>query len=384
MQGVRILPVFVLLVAACLAEPAKEPPPLGQLPTAVTTAEPEWTPFRVLAGEAVTADPRERHFGELRQLTSDGSVVAAAWSPDGHRLLILGAAPGSPCTRLRMLDVRTGQSELLPPTRGWVGSAVFARGGKPAAMVSFAADPQQGCPPFEHTLRAQRFFLPQSDVYSLDLTARDLEPLITGDAFEGGVTVNPAGTRLVFTSTRNGDAELYVARVDGTDLVRITDAPGYDGGAVFSPDGTKLAWHAERPTAADLGTYRERLAAGVVEPGRLGLMLAGADGQHPLVLLDDGLLNMSPTFFPDSRRILFAANRDAGRQNDDPSFDLYSIDPDGPPTLEGHPALERVTYDHGFDAAPSWSPDGKLVAFVSSRFAPKPGQTNLFVARWAD
>ena len=378
--------MLVLGATACSVEPAKQPAPIGQLPTAVTTAEPEWVPFRSLAGRSVSPDPRERHLGGLRQLTTDGAAGMAAWSGDGTRLLYQSVVPASPCTRLRMLDLRTGHSEPLPPTHGWVGSAAFAPDSKakPVAVVSFAPDPQQGCPPLGPALRGPRFALPQSDVYTLDVATGDLEPLITGPAFDGNVAVSPAGTRLAFTSTRSGDPELYLSRADGSDVVRITDAPGYDGGAAFSPDGSKLAWHAERPAASAASAYRERVASGALEPERLGLMLAGSEGQHALVLIDDGQMNMSPTFFPDSRRILFASNRDAGRSGGEPNFELYVIDPDGSPTLEGHPALERVTFYDGFDGAPIWSPDGKYVAFVSSRAAAKPGQTNLFVARWED
>jgi TolB protein len=384
MQRFPFVPILLLGMSGCFGGSAKQPTPLGELPTAVTTAEPEWVPFRVLAGQLVAADPREQHLRELRQLTTDGTEGAVAWSEDGQRLLYLWAVPGNPCARMRMLELRTGRSELLPPTSGWVGSAVFSPGQKASVLVSFAASPAKGCPALEQSLRGRLLPLPPSRIYALDLGSRDLEPIVVGAAFEGGLAASVAARKVVFTSTRSGDPELYLARADGTEVQRITDAVGYDGGATFSPDGTKLAWHAERPAAGALATYRERLASGIVEPERLGLMLAGAEGQHPLMLLDDGELNMSPAFFPDSRRILLASNRDGGRGSGDSSFDLYAIDPDGPPTLEGHPALERVTYYDGFDGAPAWSPDGKHVAFLSSRYAAKPGQTNLFVARWQD
>ena len=46
-------------------------------------------------------------------------------------------------------------------------------------------------------------------------------------------TVSPQGDRSVFTSTRDGDPELYTAKIDGTGLKRLTKTKGYDGGAFF-------------------------------------------------------------------------------------------------------------------------------------------------------
>ena len=64
-----LLLAFVAALAACSsAEPAAKEP-LGYMPTAVTTATPEWIPFSVRAGKSVAGDPRERHLTDLRQLT---------------------------------------------------------------------------------------------------------------------------------------------------------------------------------------------------------------------------------------------------------------------------------------------------------------------------
>src|SRR5689334_17528948 len=82
----RSLIVLALAAASAScssAEPAKREP-LGYLPTVVTTAEPEWIPFTIRAGKAITPDPRERHLAELRQLTfASGENAEAYWSPDG-------------------------------------------------------------------------------------------------------------------------------------------------------------------------------------------------------------------------------------------------------------------------------------------------------------
>lgn len=58
--------------------------------------------------------------------------------------------------------------------------------------------------------------------------------------YDAEATVSPKGDKIVFTSTRSGDLELYTMNIDGTDVTQITNELGYDGGAFFSPDGTQL------------------------------------------------------------------------------------------------------------------------------------------------
>src|SRR5262245_37263590 len=52
---------------------------------------------------------------------------------------------------------------------------------------------------------------------------------------------SPDGQWIVFTSERNGSADLYRMRPDGSGLERLTDSPAYDDQAAFSPDGNQIA-----------------------------------------------------------------------------------------------------------------------------------------------
>ena len=80
----------------------------------------------------------------------------------------------------------------------------------------------------------------------------------------------------MFTSTRDGDIELYTMKVDGSDVRRITRRIGYDGGAFFSPDGARLVWRAMYPeTAADSADYRRLLGQRLVRVVRFCWALPG-------------------------------------------------------------------------------------------------------------
>ena len=50
-----------------------------------------------------------------------------------------------------------------------------------------------------------------------------------------GACTKPAGSRLAFTSDRDGNREIYVMDADGSNQTRLTNNPGYEGGAVWLP-----------------------------------------------------------------------------------------------------------------------------------------------------
>jgi Tol biopolymer transport system component len=46
--------------------------------------------------------------------------------------------------------------------------------------------------------------------------------------------------------------------------------------------------------------------------------------------------------------------------------------------------LERLTVYEGFDGFPMFSPDGGKLVFASNRNGRQPGETNIFIADWAE
>ncbi len=95
--------------------------------------------------------------------------------------------------------------------------------------------------------------------------------------------------RIVFTSVRDGDIELYRMDADGKNVKRLTFEPGYDGGAFFNADCTKIVWRASRPKPGkELDDFKALLAKGLVRPTKLELYVANADGSdaHQVTYLD--------------------------------------------------------------------------------------------------
>ncbi|MGC8916574.1 MAG: TolB family protein [Thermoanaerobaculum sp.] len=321
------------------------------------------------------ADPRERHLANLRQLTNGGENAEAYFSFDGRRLIFQSTRPPFACDQIFMMDLQGRGLRLLSTGKGRTTCAYFLPDGRHFIYSStHAAGPQ--CPPRPDYSQGYVWPLYSSyDIYLASLDDLTPHPLTTTPGYDAEATVSPQGDRIVFTSVRDGDLELYTMKLDGTDVRRVTHEVGYDGGAFFSPDGTMLVWRASRPAPGkEAEDYQRLLAQGLVRPGKLDIYVANADGSNPRRLTDNGAANFAPFWHPSGKKIIFVSNLHDPRSR---NFDLYLVNADGS-------GLERVTYFEDFDGFPMFSPDGKTLVFCSNRFNAKPGETNVFLADWVE
>jgi Tol biopolymer transport system component len=206
------------------------------------------------------------------------------------------------------------------------------------------------------------------DLFVANADGSDPRPLAPSPGYDAEATISKEGW-IVFTSTRDGDLDLYKMRLDGSGLVRLTDELGYDGGAFFSADGKRIVYRASRPeTPEEAAEYRRLLALKLVKPVKLEIWVMDADGKNKRQVTRLGAASFAPFFHPDGKRILFASNHaDPKGRN----FDIYMVNDDGS-------GLERVTTNETFDGFPMFSPDGKKLAFASNRNGSRPGETNVF------
>ena len=91
------------------------------------------------------------------------------------------------------------------------------------------------------------------------------------------------------------------------------------------------------------------------------IFVMDTDGGNPQRLTNTPGFDNKPSWSPDGKRIAFASDRD-GHVNAHgfPSFEIYVMDADG-----GN--QQRLTENPNQDEFPSWSPDGKRIAFASKR-----------------
>jgi len=326
--------------------------------------------------------PEERHFKSIQQVTFGGDNAEAYWSFDDKQLVFQSnnGAWGMECDQMFLMNVGETFDENQPPMistgLGRTTCAYFLPDNKSYVYGSTHLV-DANCP--EVPLRKNGNYVwpvyDSFDIFVSDLEGNITKQLTTEKGYDAEATVSPQGDKIVFTSTRSGDLELYTMNIDGTDVHQVTDELGYDGGAFFSPDGTKLIFRASRPkTPEAIKKYKDLLADGLVEPTEMELFICNADGSDLKQLTRLGNANWSPFFHPSGKKILFSSNFEAERGF---PFNLYMIDIDGK-------NLERVTHGETFDAFPVFSNDGKKLAFSSNRNNGGGRDTNLFIAEWQD
>ncbi len=324
-------------------------------------------------GKKTTTPPtgnESRTLADLRQLTFGGENAEAYWSFNGAQLSLQARHDGEGCDRIYRMKV--GQAPV--PVSSGKGATTCAHF-QPSGEIIYSSTHLAGdaCPPRPDMSKGYVWALYDSyDIFAAGPSGT--RRLTEGKGYDAEGTVCGKDGSIVFTSTRDGDIELYRMNADGKNVRRLTNAPGYDGGAFFNRDCTKIVWRASRPKPGrELDDYKGLLAQGLVRPTKLELWTADADGSNPMQITYLGAASFAPFFHPTENWILFSSNypEPKGRE-----FDIWAVRPDGT-------GLTRVTYAPGFDGFPHVSPDGKWLAFSSNRAtAQGKHDTNVFVARW--
>lgn len=134
--------------------------------------------------------------------------------------------------------------------------------------------------------------------------------------------------RIVFTSTRTGNEEIWTMNADGTDLRQLTRNKQPDYTAAWSPDGRRIAFVGEAKGNADL--Y---------------VMNADGTGLFRLTFHKGG--DWAPSWSPDGLQIVFASNRDG-------DVDAWVIDVPGAPG-RFEPLTRNLT--PGLSSTSEWAPD---------------------------
>ena len=153
-----------------------------------------------------------------------------------------------------------------------------------------------------------------------------------------GAAWSPDGHSLALTLSYEGNSELYrINPEDGRVLARLTTNPAIDSSPTFSPDGAQIAFVSNRQ-------------------GSPQIFVMPASGGAPKRMTFQGKYNQTPRWNP---RVDKAQIASTGR-DEKGVFDLFLLD-----VKTGH--VDRLTQGHGSNLDPTWSPDGRLLAYASSR-----------------
>jgi len=355
-----VMAVSVVSLSAC-APAADEAEPVEELAN--------------LAGDVPLVMPGESHFRNVRQLTVGGDNAEAYWAFDGSMLIYQANKPDAGCDQIYLLDPRTAASTRVSNGEGRTTCSYFYPSGD-QILYSSTHHHDPNCPPEpDFSMGYVWPIYPTYDIFVADVDGSNLRQLTTEDGYDAEATFSPQGDRIVFTSMRDGDLDLYSMAPDGSDVVRLTDRPGYDGGAFYSPDGSMIVWRADYPEAGpELDDYQALLGEGLIRPGELEIMVMDADGSNQRQVTNIGGANFAPFFHPSGEKLIFSSN------HQDPSgrdFELFMVNLDGT-------GLEQITYSEGFDGFPVFSPDGRYIVFGSNRNNGDTSDTNVFIAEWVE
>ncbi|MEM9025283.1 MAG: hypothetical protein AAGB22_16165, partial [Bacteroidota bacterium] len=274
----------------------------------------------------------EQHFRNLRQLTKGGENAEAYWSFDNQRLVFQAANSDwqAECDQIFTFNPATDNLLEQPPLRistglGRTTCAYFLPGDTTIVYAStHLAD--SACPPVPERRADGKYvwpIYPGYDIFLADINGNQIAQLTDTPGYDAEATVSPKGDKMVFTSMRSGDLELYTMNLDGSDVRQITDALGYDGGAFFSPDGEKIIFRASRPgTEEEIATYRSLLDEGLVMPTQMELFVCNSDGSDLRQITQLGKANWCPFFHPSGEKVIFASNHTSERGF---PFNLYMI-----------------------------------------------------------
>tara|TARA_B100000929_G_scaffold95700_1_gene75100 strand:- start:5492 stop:6460 length:969 start_codon:yes stop_codon:yes gene_type:complete len=317
----------------------------------------------------------EVHLSNVRQLTSGGENAEAYWAFDGSQLIYQARKPGAECDQIYVLDPESGDTRMVSTGEGRTTCSYFYPSGN-EILYSSTHHHNAACPPNpDFSLGYVWPVYDTYDVFASNLDGSGLRQLTTEEGYDAEATFSPAGDRIVFTSARDGDLELYSMAPDGSDVIRLTDRPGYDGGAFYSPDGSKIIWRAHYPgEGPELEDYRRLLSQGLLRPGELEIYIMDADGSNQRQLTQLGGANFAPYWHPSGEKILFSSNH---HDPDGRDFEIYMINLDGS-------GLTRITYSEGFDGFPVFSPDGQHLVFGSNRNNGDTSDTNVFIGEWIE
>jgi TolB protein len=315
----------------------------------------------------------EPHLANLKQLTYGGENAEAYFSFDGKKLIFQSSQAGG-CDQIYAMNADgSGRVNISNGTGRTTCAYFYPKGDAIIYATTHLASPE--CPP--RPSYARGYVWPIYDTYDIVRAKPDgsgVTRLTSTPGYDAEGTIGADG-RIVFTSVRDGDMEIYSMDGDGSNVRRLTRRPGPDGGPFFSPDGTLIVFRGRELTdSKELEDYQLLLKESLWRPTQLELFVMNSDGTNLRQLTRLGGANFAPSWHPDGKRIIFASNVHDPKGRD---FDLYMINLDGT-------GVTRLTFNPTFDGFPLFSPDGRKLVFASNRGAKAEGETNVYVADWVE
>jgi TolB protein len=271
-------------------------------------------------------------------------VAYSDWSVIGAEGLVKGEVRnvgGSLEVRMYLHDVQ--QQRAVIGKRYEAGASDYARIAHKFSneiLRYFTGEPGIFGTRIAYVSRVGRF----KELFIMDMDGSNVRQLTRDNGLAMSPSWSPSGDRLVYTSYRSRKPDLYFISPEGGGLKQLTARQGLEIGAKFSPDGRSVV-----TSAAIAGVSK------IVQLDFSGRLLRKLTGGSDAI-------DVSPTFSPDGSKIAFCSNRAGGPQ-------IYVM------SSSGEPATRISFTNSNYCTSPAWSPKGDKIVFVC-----RAGGNQLFIS----
>src|SRR5688572_30299299 len=174
----------------------------------------------ICAQEASLSVAGEKHLTNIKQLTFGGENAEAYFSSDGKKLIFQSTRDGRGCDQIYTMNVDSSDLKMISNGEGRTTCSYFYPGAKRILYSSTHLGDKQ-CPPKPDRSRGYVWAVyPSFDVFTANPDGSDLKQLTNTPGYDAETTITLDGKKLVFTSMRDGDLDIYSMDANGKNVRR--------------------------------------------------------------------------------------------------------------------------------------------------------------------